>query len=58
MGGLTKSEETFSLGSSLLEGDSREGGLSESLRTPSVASSSLLDEPVSGEGGEEEEEEF
>jgi len=47
------------LDSSFLEGDSREGGVSESLRTPSVASSDLLDELVSGEeGGEEEEEEF
>jgi len=58
LGGLTESEEAFSLGSSLLDGDSREGEVSESLRTPSVASPGSLDEPVSREeeGGEEEEE--
>jgi len=50
---------SFSSGSSFLEGDLREGQVSESLRTPLLASSDLLDEPVSGEeGGEEEEEEF
>ena len=58
MGDSTESEEAFSLDSSFLEGDSREGGVSKSVRTPSVASSGLLDEPVSGEEeGEEEEEE-
>jgi len=59
MGGLTDSKKAFSLDSSFLEGDSRKGGVSESLRTPLVASSNLLDEPVSREEeGEQEEEEF
>jgi len=60
LGGLTKSDETFSWDSSFLEGDLREEGVPESLRASSVASSGLRDEPISGdkEGEEEEEEEF
>ena len=51
-----ESEDSFSLSSSFLEGDSEGRGVSESLGTSSVASPNLLDEPVSE--GEEEEEEF
>ena len=54
--GSTESEKSFSLSSSLSEGDSEGIQLSESLGAPSVASPGSLDEPVSG--GEEEEEEF
>ena len=53
---LTKSDESFSLSSSFLDGDSKGRYISESLGTPSVASPGSLDEPISG--GEEEEEEF
>jgi len=54
--GSTESEESFSVGSFLSEGDSEGEGLSESLGTPSVASPDLLDEPVFRE--EEEGKEF
>ena len=43
----TESAESFSLGSSLLEGDLEGRRLAKSLGTPSIPSPELLDKPIS-----------